>query len=229
MMKQEIRVPPGEKRPEPSAPGYANIPRALADAFALLGARLNVERNAEIYGEAEEAEFAYIVVSGVVRTHKLLSDGRRQINAFHFPGDVFGLESTVEHRFTAEAVCDTKVRFIKRSVLMALAARDSEVANALWMTAANELRRAHEHMLLLGRKNAQERLAAFLLEAAERAEQSDTVELPMSRLDIADYLGLTIETVSRTFTLLESAATIELPSTRRIHLCNKAALSRLNA
>lgn len=227
MMKQEIRVPPGEKALDSTVP--AGVPRALADAFSLLGARLNVERNAEIYGEAEQAEFVYIVVSGVVRTHKLLTDGRRQINAFHFPGDVFGLESTHEHRFTAEAVCNTTVRFVKRSALMALAARDSEVANALWMTAADELRRAHEHMLLLGRKNAQERVAAFLLEAAERAHQSDTVDLPMSRLDIADYLGLTIETVSRTFTLLENAAAIELPSTRRIYLCNKAALSRLNA
>jgi CRP/FNR family nitrogen fixation transcriptional regulator len=84
-------------------------------------------------------------------------------------------------------------------------------------------------MLLLGRKSAQERIAAFLLEMAGRAQPSDTVELPMSRLDIADYLGLTIETVSRTLTHLENAAAIELPSTRRIHLCNRAALARLNA
>jgi len=84
-------------------------------------------------------------------------------------------------------------------------------------------------MLLLGRKSAQERIAAFLLEMAERAEETDTVELPMSRLDIADYLGLTIETVSRTLTHLESTAAIELPSTRRVRLCNKAALVRLNA
>jgi CRP/FNR family nitrogen fixation transcriptional regulator len=94
---------------------------------------------------------------------------------------------------------------------------------------AADLRRAPEHIRLLGRKSAQERIAAFLLEMAERAEEADAVDLPMSRLDIADYLGLTIETVSRTLTLLENAATIELPSTRRIRLANKAALSRLNA
>jgi CRP/FNR family nitrogen fixation transcriptional regulator len=164
-----------------------------------------------------------------VRTHKLLNDGRRQISAFLLPGDFFGLDCDDEYRFTAEAVTDASVTFVKRSALTALARRDGEVANDLWRMARGELHRAHDHMLLLGRKSAQERIAAFLLEMAERADESDTIELPMSRLDIADYLGLTIETVSRTFTHLENAAAIALPSTRRIRLCNKAALSRLNA
>ena len=229
MLKQAIRVEPTGHSSGSRMPSPPPAPTALTEAFSLMGAPLNVERNAEVYGEGEEAEYAYRVVRGVVRTYKLLNDGRRQISAFHFPGDVFGLDASDEHRFTAEAVSDVTVVFVKRSALLATAARDGEVANALWMMAADELRRAHEHMLLLGRKSAQERIAAFLLEMAERAEPADAVELPMSRLDIADYLGLTIETVSRTLTLLENAATIELPSTRRIHLCNRAALSRLNA
>jgi CRP/FNR family transcriptional regulator, nitrogen fixation regulation protein len=229
MLKQEIAIGSKTKSSGIPALGQFRGRHALADAFSLMGARLNFDRNSEIYGEGEAAEYAYKVVRGVVRTHKLLQDGRRQISAFHLPGDVFGLDAVEEHRFTAEAVSDTVVIFVKRSALVSLAARDGEVANDLWMMAAAELNRAHEHMLLLGRKSAQERIAAFLLEMAGRAEQSDTVELPMSRLDIADYLGLTIETVSRTFTLLENAATIELPSTRRIRLCNRAALSRLNA
>jgi len=201
----------------------------LGEAFVLMGARLNVERNAEIYGEGEPAEYVYRVVRGVVRTYKLLSDGRRQISAFLIPGDFFGLDCDDEYRFTAEAVTDATLTFVKRSALTGLARRDGEVANDLWRMARGELHRAHDHMLLLGRKSAQERIAAFLLEMAERAEETDTVELPMSRLDIADYLGLTIETVSRTFTHLENAAAIELPSTRRVRLCNKAALARLNA
>jgi len=229
MQKQTIEV----RSTRPSAglrpPVLPPARHALADGFALLAAPLNVARNAEIYGEGEPAEYVYKVVTGVVRTYKLLSDGRRQISAFLLPGDVFGLDAAEEHRFTAEAIADTTLVFVRRSALTALAARDGDVANDLWRMAAADLRRAHEHMLLLGRKSAQERIAAFLLEMAERAEETDTVDLPMSRLDIADYLGLTIETVSRTLTLLENAATIELPSTRRVRLANRAALSRLNA
>ena len=157
------------------------------------------------------------------------NDGRRQISAFLLPGDVFGLDAAEEHCFTAEAVSEASLVFVKRSALIALAIRDSEVANDMWNMAATELQRAHEHIMLLGRKSARERIAAFLLEMADCSEQSDTVDLQMSRQDIVDYLGLTIETVSRTITLLENAATIKLPSARRIQLCNRGALSRLNA
>ena len=110
-----------------------------------------------------------------------------------------------------------------------MAARDHDLSTELWTRTANNLERAQDHMLLLGRKNAEERVASFLLQMAERASAESTVELPMSRQDIADYLGLTIETVSRTFTHLEDEATIELPSSRRVQLCNRAALRRLNA
>jgi len=227
MLKQEIAVRSSGASAGSVAP--VRSPGALEDAFAMVGARLNVERNAEIYGESEPSEYVYKVVQGVVRTHKLLNDGRRQISAFHLPGDYFGLDCDDQYRFTAEAVTDAVLVFVKRSTLTALARRDGEVANDLWRMAAAELHRAHDHMLLLGRKSAQERIAAFLLEMAERAKQIDTVDLPMCRLDIADYLGLTIETVSRTLTLLENAETIELPSTRRVRLCNRSALARLNA
>jgi len=203
--------------------------RAFTDAFSMLGATLPFRRNAEIYGEGEPSEYVYRVQSGAVRTSKLLSDGRRQIGAFHMPGDIFGLEAGDTHQFTAEAISDVTVLFVKRSIIMSLAARDGAVASELWSVTADALRRAHEHMLALGRKSAQERIATFLLGIAERTEDYDTVELPMSRLDIADYLGLSIETVSRTLSLLESEAAIELPSFRRIRLRNRDALSRLNA
>jgi CRP/FNR family nitrogen fixation transcriptional regulator len=229
MLKQEIAIGSTKRSSQFRALVHHPDRAALADFFSMIGAPLNVERNAEIYGEGEPAEYVYWVTRGVVRTYKLLSDGRRQINAFLLPGDVFGLEDAGDHRFTAEAVCDSTVVFVKRSALVGVAARNGEISSELWMTASAELRRAHDHMLLLGRKSAQERIATFLMGMANRADETDMVDLPMSRLDIADYLGLTIETVSRTLTLLESASTIELPSTRRIRLCDKAALSRLNA
>jgi CRP/FNR family transcriptional regulator, nitrogen fixation regulation protein len=201
---------------------------ALEGNIELMGAPMSFARNAEIYGEGEPADYLYKVISGTVRTYKVLSDGRRQIGAFHMPGDVFGLETSDEHTFSAEAICDSKVLVIKRSTLVALAGRDTEVARQLWALTGRELSRLQDHILLLI-KTAQERVVGFLLEMAERASNNGALELPMSRQDIADYLGLTIETVSRTLTTLENAAAIELPSSRRIVLRNRSALNRLNA
>jgi len=200
----------------------------LTQSIELMGAPMSFARNEEIYGENEPAEYLYKLVSGTVRTSKILSDGRRQIGAFYLPGDMFGLEVGSEHAFSAEAVDDVKLIVIRRSSVEALAARDSDVARQLWATTGRELQRMQEHILLLI-KTAQERVAGFLLEMAERIKSTDEVELPMSRQDIADYLGLTIETVSRTLTGLENRAAIALPSSRRILLRNRAALHRLNA
>jgi CRP/FNR family transcriptional regulator, nitrogen fixation regulation protein len=193
-----------------------------------MGAPMSFARNAEIYGEGEPADYLYKLISGTVRTYKVLSDGRRQIGAFYMPGDVFGLETGDDHTFSAEAIADAKVLVIKRSALVALAQHDGEVARQLWALTGRELSRVQDHILLLI-KTAQERVAGFLLEMADRVSNGNSVELPMSRQDIADYLGLTIETVSRTLTTLENAATIELPSSRRIVLRNRSALNRLNA
>jgi CRP/FNR family transcriptional regulator, nitrogen fixation regulation protein len=193
-----------------------------------MGASMTFARNAEIFGENEPAEYLYKIVSGTVRTYRVLNDGRRQIGSFYLAGDVFGLEVGDVHSFSAEAITDCKVLVIKRSALIALAARDSEVARQLWTMTAGELRSAQNHMMLLI-KTAQERVAGFLLEMARRSAAVTEIELPMSRQDIADYLGLTIETVSRTLTQLENAATIAVPTSRRIVLRNRAALSRLNA
>jgi CRP/FNR family nitrogen fixation transcriptional regulator len=132
------------------------------------------------------------------------------------------------HTFSAEAVADAKVLVVKRSALTALAGRDAAVARELFSLTSRELRRMQERILLLV-KSAQERVASFLLEMAERASAGNIVELPMSRQDIADYLGLTIETVSRTLTTLEGAAAIEVPTSRCIVLRNRSALNRLNS
>jgi CRP/FNR family nitrogen fixation transcriptional regulator len=188
-------------------------------------------QKAEIYAEEAPAVYLYTVASGAVRTYKLFSDGRRQIGAFYLPGDVFGIEAGANHRFSAEAITHSTITVVKRSMIEALAARDSELAHRLWLIMARHLERAEEHSLLLGRKNAHERIAIFLMDMLQRhAMTQDAVELPMSRQDIADYLGLTIETVSRTLTEMAHSATIDLPSrSRRILLRNRAALARLCA
>jgi CRP-like cAMP-binding protein len=200
----------------------------LGGPIDLIGAPMSFTRNAEIYGENEPAEYLYKVINGAVRTYKVLADGRRQIGAFYLPGDVFGLESGDRHSFSAEAIVDSKILVVKRSTLENLAARDNEVAHQLWSLTRQELRRVQEHIMLLI-KSARERVEAFLLEMAARVSTGDLIELPMSRQDIADYLGLTIETVSRTLSQLETSAAIELPTSRRIILRNRNALGRLHA
>jgi CRP/FNR family transcriptional regulator, nitrogen fixation regulation protein len=208
-------------------PSPSSYPRDLAGPIELMGARMTFHRNAEIYGEAEPAEYIYKVVSGSVRTCKVTSDGRRQIGGFYLPGDLFGLEASETHAFSAEAISDAVVLVVKRKPLMALADRDGEVARQLWASTAAELNRAQGRLLLLI-KSAQERLAGFLLEMAERSPGQGGVDLPMTRQDIGEYLGLTIETVSRTLTTLQETALIELASTRRVVLRNRAALEQLS-
>jgi CRP/FNR family transcriptional regulator, nitrogen fixation regulation protein len=206
----------------------ANGQHCLFGMIELHGAPMNFRRNAEIFGEGEDAEYVYKVLSGAARTYKILSDGRRQIGAFYLPGDVFGLESSDAHSYSAEAISDSAVLVVRRSTLLNSAERNHDIARQLWSVTARELNMTQAHVLLLI-KSAQERLAAFLLEMSERLAGKGAVELPMSRQDIADYLGLTIETVSRTLTQLAEASTIQLLASRRILLCNRPALSRLNA
>lgn len=200
----------------------------LAGAIEMMGAPMTFGRNSEIYGEGEPADYLYKVMSGTVRTSKILADGRRQIGSFYLAGDVFGLEVGDDHAFSAEAITESKVLVVRRSALMGLATRDGDVARQMWTQAGHELARVQDHILLLV-KTAQERVVGFLLEMAERTPAGNTVELPMSRQDIADYLGLTIETVSRTLTMLESDGSIELPTSRCVMLRKRAALVRLNA
>jgi len=214
-----------------STPGAVNAARTgtvyldpLGQSMHLMGAMMNYPRNTEVFGENEPADYLYKVVSGSVRTYKILNDGRRQVGGFYLPGDIFGLEFAEEHSLSAEAITDAKVLVVKRSALNALAGRDSSVAQQLFALTGRELHRVQDRILLLI-KSAQERVASFLLEMAERAAQKNIIDLPMSRQDIADYLGLTIETVSRTLTSLETAAAIEVSTSRRIVLRNRAALA----
>jgi CRP-like cAMP-binding protein len=210
-----------------SAREMSREPDSLDQTMRLMGATMSYPRNAEIFGEGEPAEFVYKVISGSVRTYKILSDGRRQIGGFHLPGDIFGLQFGESHALSAEAITDTRILVVKRSAFNALAGRNLSLAGEIFALNGRELCAMQKRVLLLV-QSAQERVASFLLEMAERTPASNVIELPMTRQDIADYLGLTIETVSRTLTALEAAATIEVPTARRIVLRNRPALNRLN-
>jgi CRP/FNR family nitrogen fixation transcriptional regulator len=180
-----------------------------------------------IFEEGDPTDFIYKVISGTIRSYKLLDNGRRKIEAFRLAGELFGIDSTECREFTTEAVDNVTAAVVQRSVMFkgpAIANHDFE---GIWMATAHELSRVQQHALLLG-KNGQQRLACFLLDMSRRLKQPDVLELPMPRQDIADYLGLTIETVSRMMTQLQASDTIALVTSRRVLLRNREALERLS-
>jgi CRP/FNR family nitrogen fixation transcriptional regulator len=227
LMQTELRTVP-VNHSHTNAVARSAPARGGIGAMETMGSQMKFSANTEIFGEGEPAEYVYKVVAGAVRTYKVLNDGRRQIGGFYLPGDIFGLEIGKEHQFSAEAINGVTVLVVRRSAIVSLAERDCDAARELWSLTGRELKRVQEHMLLLV-KSAQQRVASFLLEMSKRLAATDAIELPMSRQDIADYLGLTIETVSRTMTQLVSEQAIVLPSSRRIVLRNAGALRRLNA
>jgi CRP/FNR family nitrogen fixation transcriptional regulator len=215
----------------------ADFPGIFGESRTETGSPIRVSLNefsykkgVEIFGEKEPADYVYQVMSGAVRSYKLLSDGRRQIGAFHLAGDIFGLEIGTDHRFTAEAIVDTTVRLMKRRSLEMVAESDVKVArNLLSMTTTN-LRHAEDHMLLLGRKTSLERVAAFLIEMDRRLTAAGILGLPMCRRDIADYLGLTLETVSRALSRLHYLRILRFVghNQRQIVLLDRAQLASLD-
>jgi CRP/FNR family nitrogen fixation transcriptional regulator len=194
-----------------------------------MGSALHFAENQEIYGEGDDAALFFKVAFGVVRTCTFLSDGRRQIDAFYGRGNVFGIELGAEHSLSAETVCDSTVISYRRRDLEALAANSEGFSQQLFSYAMQSLARAQRHTILLGRRCAIEKLAAFLTDWAGYSPGSDVLTLEMSRQDIADYLGLTIETVSRTFAHLESKALIEIPTARQIRMKDPEGLRHLNS
>ena len=171
----------------------------------------------EIYAQGEPCKGVYRVEFGAVRVYRLLADGRRQISGFHLPGEMFGFEADEVHHFFAEAICATGVTSTRAS-------RGEELSSQLLPMALQGLVRAQEHLLVLGRQNAVERIAAFLTDMAERQGGLPQIELPMTRTDIGDYLGLTIETVSRVFSKLKQRGVIRLPSLRSVEIVKWQAL-----
>lgn len=186
-----------------------------------------------IFGEGDDAASLFNVTNGVVKVYKLLADGRRQITGFLFPGDFLGLALHDTYNYSAEAITSVSVCRFPRPKLEKLMEELPHLEKRLLRGASNELAAAQDQMLLLGRKSASERVATFLVTLYQRAQrrgaaEGPRLELPISRADMADYLGLTIETVSRTFTKLKKEGIIALPQTHMVELANMESLEDLS-
>jgi CRP/FNR family transcriptional regulator len=182
-----------------------------------------------LFTEGDEANSVYEIVSGMLRLVKLLPDGRRQITGFLSAGHLLGLAPEGIHVYTAEAITDVTVCRYGRAAFERLIDEMPGFAKRLFAQTSHELRANQDQMVLLGRKTATEKVASFLLMFAGRhgGDEAREVDMPMTRCDIADYLGLTIETVSRTFTKLRQDGLIELPAPTRIKLRDRGRLEEL--
>jgi CRP/FNR family nitrogen fixation transcriptional regulator len=199
------------------------------ESLRTAGTVVNIAEGREIFAEGDDTEIFYKVLSGVVRVCKFLSDGRRQIEAFHVAGDVFGFEMGSEHLLSAEAVSDCTLVSYRRRNVESLAQKDESINRQLLHFAMQNLAQAQGHCLLLGRRGAAEKVASFLLSWAEHSADKRVAHLAMTRQDIADYLGLTIETVSRSLSQFERDGVISLINTREVRLTNIEALEDLAA
>lgn len=206
-------------------PISARDPLDLLEQF---GSTVSVLRDREIHGQGDDAAWCYRVISGCVRVVNLMEDGRRQISEFLMPGDTLGFDALATYDFAAEAVSDVVLRRYPRRMVEALAERNIALGRRLRDVIATSLRMAHTQLVLLGRKTASERISSFLLEMVERLPQARTnvLELPMSRTDMADHLGLTIETVCRVLAHLRRDGTIAIDRTS-ITIRNGAALQQM--
>ena len=195
-------------------------------AFGAIGVRMQFAAGEEIYAQEEEADLIYQVIEGSVRTSRLLSDGRRQIGDFYYPEELFGMEAGDEHRFSAEALSDCTILVAKRSAVRHCGDERERLEKVIWAATTHELARTQEHLFMLGRKSACEKVASFLMLAAERV-RGDLTTLVMSRQDMADYLGLTIETVSRMLSQLQSGGIVEFVGFLSFRVIQPSGLARL--
>jgi CRP/FNR family transcriptional regulator, nitrogen fixation regulation protein len=192
-----------------------------------IGARRSFARDQEIYAEGDPSDSWYKMVLGTVRISKLLADGRRYIAEFCFSGECFGLDTASERGFSAEAVGEVVVMRYSRSATERLINENAQLARSLCDMTLRDLAHAQTHMMLLGRMTAPERVANFLLDMFERRDATRALDLPMCRTDIADYLGLTIETVCRVMSAFKRDGTIGIPTPQRIELHDRAALASI--
>ena len=210
-----------------SDPMTSTAVSALHDAFERHGVRMTYRRDEEIYAQDDAVELLYQVVRGVVRTSRLTVDGRRQVGDFYSAGAIFGLEPGPDHRFAAEALADCEILVVRRSAVRAFAG-EAALDRAILEAQRLEMERLQDHVVMLGRKSARERVGSFLMSLVRSRDESH-VDLPMTRQDMADYLGLTIETVSRMLTQLQGEAIVEFPSSRRFQVRKWSALQALAA
>ncbi|MBI1291454.1 helix-turn-helix domain-containing protein [bacterium] len=190
-----------------------------------------IEHGASLFFQGDDAEYVFEVVEGVVASYSVLADGRRQVHCFFFPGDMLGLTPDAVYHANTCSIGKSRVCSIPRAKLMQIAKERPEIAAKLFESATAQLVGMQDHFVLLGRKCAQEKVASFLsaLGARYATEGADTVtfRLPMTRSEIGDYLGLTIETVSRTMTKLRIAGAINLPNPATVEVLSRRRLERL--
>lgn len=204
------------------------VPTALNGVAALerVGTVITIGREQPLFFEGDPAECYFKVVKGAVRSCKLLADGRRHIGDFFLAGDFIGLDADETYPFAAEAVTETTlIRYARRKV-DALAVQEPRVAKYFVEIMRDNLSAARERMTLLGHMTAMERIASFLLNLAERTDGAH-IDLPMTRTDIGDYLGLTMETVSRAFSQLKADGVIKQRSVHDVVIVDRVALESL--
>ncbi|HLI14362.1 MAG TPA: cyclic nucleotide-binding domain-containing protein [Alphaproteobacteria bacterium] len=205
-------------------------PEELAQLSALM-TQVMVEAQGTVLCEGDPATFLFNIVEGTIRVHKLLPDGRRQITGFLYPGDFLGLAVHDSYAYSAEAITDSRLCRFPRDDFYTLMRQMPRLEQRLLGMASNELIEAQDQILLLGRKTAQEKIASFFLmisrRAARRGQPENPIHLPMGRTDIADFLGLTTETVSRTFTQLKTSHVIRLLENSQVLLADQGALSSI--
>ena len=221
---QIVRADPSVK--PLSARAYDEDPLAMRRILALCQGPSRYCRNRVIFFEADPADYFFFVSRGLVRTCRSFKDGKRSVVAFHVAGEFVGLDGEMTRSLCAEAATDTTVLPLKRSMVLAEAVHDQRISDFLLASMTKELRRLREHTALISR-DAHCRVATFLIDLSARSGQTYDLDLPMSHRDIADYLGLSIETVSRAITEFERSGFIARVSTRALVLRNRAALMRL--
>lgn len=211
----------------PPAPRPLAGPCPLCDVFDLEAAVQLQPAGKEICRQGGPSYRVYRVRSGAVASYRLFADGRRQVMSFHLPGDFVGLEAGLQYASTSVCLSDAVLETMRRSELSDAAATDPGLARALWQVATRAFQRSEEHALILARQGALERVVAFLLDFSDRLGGPDAFDVPMTRQDIADHLGLTIHTVSRTLSQLDQSALIEARSSRQVRLVDRAALEEV--
>ena len=197
------------------------------DLISRLGVAMSFVKDEEIYGQGEPADRVYRIVSGAVRTSRFMADGRRPVGDFYHSGDIFGLEPADAYAMTAEALSDSVILVARREAIVTAGGRIA-LDELMWQATVRELENTREHLELLVRTNASERVASFLLCMARRTRAAE-VDLAMGRQDMADYLGLTIETVSRMITQIQGAGAVRFEGCRRFRVCDRRALETLAA
>ena len=186
-------------------------------ALQRIATKVRFARNRTIFNDGDDADHAYRIVSGVVRLCKHTVQGRRLVTHFLMPGDYFGFMQLVAYSFTAEAVSDVAAISYPQRQIESLSEQDPSVRRKFRSLLMKQLQGTQDHLLLLGCLSAEERLASFLLWLSERIGATETfVDVPMSRQDIADYLGLTVETVCRTLSKLKRAGVVDLPRSNQL-------------